>query len=360
MKRFYVILALLPFLFAARIWATPMAEQSPLTFHVQLGQEHVLEGIEINRFFPGDLTVNAGDTIIFTQVTHEPHTVTFNAPDRIPETILALPDHSLTENPQVVLPSPAPQGPPSAPGTPIHLAVAFDGTGYVNSGFLMAPGDTFSVTFAKAGTYPYVCLIHSAMMKGTITVNAADSVRPKTDAQYAQEAAEQIAQLEQTADKDLAAVQVPQAVKNADGSSTYTVFTGVSDEKAGVDFPLYFGGQKLTVKVGDTVRWSMSRNMPGMPHTVTFLSGGQEPPLVIPQPQASGPPLLLVNPQLAGASPADQVAYSGTGFANSGIMVAGGPTPQDWSLKFTKPGAYHYICVFHDEEGMEGDIIVQL
>ena len=41
-------------------------------------------------------------------------------------------------------------------------------------------------------------------------------------------------------------------------------------------------------------------------------------------------------------------------------MVAGGPTPQDWSLKFTKPGAYHYICVFHDEEGMEGDIIVQL
>jgi plastocyanin len=343
----------------AQGWADPGVAQPPVTFHVQLGQEHVLQGMEINRFFPGDLTVNAGDTIVFTQVTHEPHTVTFNAPSPLPESILARPDRSLAENPLVVLPWPAPAGPPAAPGTPIHLAVAFDGTGYVSSGFLMAPGDTYSVTFTKAGSYPYVCLIHASLMKGTITVNAADSLRPKTDAQYAQEAAQQIARLEQIAEQDLSAVQVPSPVSNADASSTYTVVTGVSDEKAGIDFPLYFGGQRLTVKVGDTVRWSMSRNMPGMPHTVTFLSGGEEPPLVLPQPQAGGPPLLLVNPKLAGPSPAGQAEYSGTGFFNSGIMVAGGPTPQGWSLKFVKPGVYHYICVFHDEEGMQGDIIVQ-
>jgi plastocyanin len=358
-KRLYLISAPLLVLIGALGWASPQAQRPAATFHVQLGMEHAFEGVELNRFFPADLTVNAGDTIEFTQVTHEPHTVTFNAPSRVPEAILARSDHSLVENPEVVLPSPAPQGPPAAPGTPMHLAVRFDGTGYVNSGFLLTPGDTFSVTFTGPGTYPYVCLIHAMVMKGTITVNPADSARPMTDAQYAQAAEQQIAQLEQTAEADLAAVQVPQPGKNADGSSTFTVYSGVSDEKAGIDLPLYFGGRRLAVKVGDTVHWTMSRNMPGMPHTITFLSGGEEPPLVIPQAQAGGPPVLLVNPRLAGPSPAGQAVYSGTGYFNSGIMVAGTPTPQDWSVKFTRPGEYHYICVFHDEEGMQGDIIVQ-
>jgi len=103
----------------------------------------------------------------------------------------------------------------------------------------------------------------------------------------------------------------------------------------------------------------MSRNMPGMPRTITFLSGGEEPPLVIPQAKGDGPPVLLVNPQLAGPSPAGSAVYGGTGDFNSGIMVAGTPTPQDRSVKFVKPGEYHYICVFHDEQGMQGDIILQ-
>jgi len=147
----------------------------------------------------------------------------------------------MVENPQLVLPSPAPQGPPPAPGTPLDLAVSFDGTGYVNSGFLMTPGDTFSVTFVRPGTYPYVCLIHATMMKGIITVNPAGSDRPMTDAQYANAAEEQVARLEQAAEADLAAVRVPQPTKNADGSSTFTVLSGIGDEKAGIDFPLYFG-----------------------------------------------------------------------------------------------------------------------
>jgi plastocyanin len=358
MKRVYVLSALLLVLLGALGWASPQAEQPAVTFHVQLGMEHALQGVEINHFFPADLTVNAGDTIEFTQVTHEPHTVTFNAPSRVPEAIEARADHSLVENPQVVLPTPAPQGPPAAPGTPMHLSVGFDGTGYVNSGFLMTPGDTFSVTFLQPGTYPYVCLIHATMMKGTVTVNPAGSVRPMTDADYSRLAQQQIARLEQTAESDLAAVRVPQPVKNSDGTSTYTVLSGVSDEKAGIDFPLYFGGRRLVVKAGDTVHWTMSRNMPTMPHTVTFLSGGEEPPLVIPQTQGDGPPVLLVNPKLAAPSPAGHAVYDGTGYFNSGIMVAGTPTPQDWSVKFSRPGEYHYICVLHDEQGMQGDIVV--
>lgn len=52
-----------------------------------------------------------------------------------------------------------------------------DGTGYVNSGVLyppMAPANlpkSYSLTFAKAGTYEYWCLVHVPNgMKGTSIV----------------------------------------------------------------------------------------------------------------------------------------------------------------------------------------------
>lgn len=49
-----------------------------------------------------------------------------------------------------------------------HDLVADDGTTF-NSGS-MAPGQTYTATFTKAGTYPYHCSIHPSM-KGTIVVN---------------------------------------------------------------------------------------------------------------------------------------------------------------------------------------------
>jgi plastocyanin len=52
-----------------------------------------------------------------------------------------------------------------------HTATAGDGT--FDTGTI-APGDTASVTFAKAGTYAYTCTIHPAMT-GTIVVEAASS-----------------------------------------------------------------------------------------------------------------------------------------------------------------------------------------
>ena len=43
-------------------------------------------------------------------------------------------------------------------------------TGAFDSGF-MSPGDMFTFTFNNAGSYPYHCVIHGALMTGTITVN---------------------------------------------------------------------------------------------------------------------------------------------------------------------------------------------
>jgi plastocyanin len=82
-------------------------------------------------FTPADVTINAGDTVTWTvtQAVADPHTVT------------------------------------SGSGTPSGV---FDSKITLHNN-----GDTFSYTFATAGTFPYYCQIHPTQMKGTVTVLAA-------------------------------------------------------------------------------------------------------------------------------------------------------------------------------------------
>ena len=57
------------------------------------------------------------------------------------------------------------------PFSPPSGGTTYDGSALVNSGPLM-PGQSFSLTFTKAGTYTYHCLFHddTENMIGTITV----------------------------------------------------------------------------------------------------------------------------------------------------------------------------------------------
>ena len=55
----------------------------------------------------------------------------------------------------------------------------FDGTGFFSSGVIGvdAGATSFSMTFTKAGSYPYMCAIHRELgMKGNVTVVARDQV----------------------------------------------------------------------------------------------------------------------------------------------------------------------------------------
>lgn len=62
------------------------------------------------------------------------------------------------------------QQPPGNPFTPPSGAAAYDGSALANSG-PMPPGSSYSLTFTKAGTYPYVCIFHvKDGMTGTIVV----------------------------------------------------------------------------------------------------------------------------------------------------------------------------------------------
>lgn len=98
----------------------------------------------------------------------------------------------------------------------------------------------------------------------------------------------------------------------------------------------------LTIKAGDTVTWDFALLEP---HTVTFLSGAARPADFIPG--ADG--RLMVNPAMQ--FPAGGEEYDGTGFANSGLnpeAPIGGPF--SYSLTFTTPGSFQYVCLIHPQQ----------
>ncbi len=91
-------------------------------------------------------TVPVGGTVTWTNLSSNlPHTVTFP-----------------------VAGAAAPEMPPFSPPTG---TTTYDGSQLANSGVMM-PGQSFSLTFTKAGTYKYYCLFHDDLEKmiGTIVV----------------------------------------------------------------------------------------------------------------------------------------------------------------------------------------------
>ena len=113
-------------------------------------------------FLPKNLTVKAGDTVIWESV--DTHTITFNTTPPAPEPIIVKPQPDgppfLVENPKVFQPS--------------KPAQVYDPAQYFNSallGMTQARGASWALTFDQPGVYEYICALHEPMgMKGTIIV----------------------------------------------------------------------------------------------------------------------------------------------------------------------------------------------
>jgi plastocyanin len=105
----------------------------------------------------------------------------------------------------------------------------------------------------------------------------------------------------------------------------------------------FYFPNNLTIDAGDSITWSLKS---GEFHSVTFLSGGAPPPLIIAGPQLN--PLALF--------PQGGNSYNGSGYVNSGLMSVG-PIPKTFTLTFTKPGDYQYNCLVHSP--MKGWVHVQ-
>ena len=323
-------------------------------WQVQVAGDSEPDVIEYNAFFPRELTINAGDTVVFLfKGLHAPHTVTFPSGQPIPKLIVPASDDGtpvagtvpeIMFNPAAVFPS---------------GGDTYDGSSPVNSGLsaLLPPPQSFSLTFTTPGTFDYLCLVHPLMMKGTVTVQEQGAAVPLEQADVDGMVAEHMAALLAEGRSLIAKYGdgAPPTV-DADGRTVWDVRAGAEGEEVAV---YRFLPDSPTIKAGDTVRWTDRSKME--PHTVTFLGGTEPPDLIEPRPQESGPPKLTFNPDFIGRVGAD--VYSGTGFVNSGAMGADfeeytGLTT--YELTFDTPGEYPYYCALHGDPtmGMRAKITV--
>jgi plastocyanin len=141
--------------------SAPAPDGSTLWF-VNAGNTAGNPAAGIYAFGPQDVTINAGDTVIWASA--EFHTITFDAAPPAPEFVIPQPTEGglpvLAINPEVLFPA--------------KPAATYDPTQYYNSSPIgpgLPGGTTFTLTFDEPGTYEYFCAVHRELgMKGTITV----------------------------------------------------------------------------------------------------------------------------------------------------------------------------------------------
>jgi plastocyanin len=124
----------------------------------------------VDEFTPRTINTKVGEKVTWTFISN--HTISFNVPAYTPLFTFDK-KGDLTPNGGLDKAKGGWPGPPPGhdnfedePPPPIHLdAGNFDGSGGLkSSGTGFNTGDTYSVTFTKAGTYPYACLIHPGMI----------------------------------------------------------------------------------------------------------------------------------------------------------------------------------------------------
>jgi plastocyanin len=135
-------------------------------WHIPAGIQGRDPRIEIYDYFPKNLSIKAGDQVIWTSIFF--HQVIFHPGQPAPEFIVPTPVEG-QELPNLVI------SPEVA--FPVIPSGEYDGSVFFSSGLIgtldgpLPGGTTFPMTFSKAGSYDYVCATHRPLgMEGTITV----------------------------------------------------------------------------------------------------------------------------------------------------------------------------------------------
>ena len=340
-------------------------------------------------YFPDKLSVHPGDTIVYKSVfSGEPHSIAFGTviSDAVDAFLKLTPEQQSGQAPPLpeieakfaLIPSMLPNGPGDAAQTsvnpcfvasgetipsdaskqcPVTTPAPFDGTEtFYDSGFL-PDNQTFGLKLAddiKPGTYVGMCTLHFTEMISQVTVVPLDESIPSP--------ADVVAAGQQQLE-DLAAKILPALTEARAATTPNHVVAGFGSETVRNVLVAEFLPKDIEVHTNEPVTWTISG-----PHSVSFnapedartlLSKGDDggyhlsPTALAPTgftPPDTGPPP-TGPPSDAPPPPVDAGAWDGTGFFSSGIMFAG-----DFSVTFTQPGTYKYICVVHPN--MEGTVTV--
>jgi len=134
------------------------------------GSDSVQQGL-INEMIPAEIDAKVGEKVTWTVIG--PHTLSFGkTPIEPGKYMTKAPDGAWHVNAQAFAPAgfpPPPQAngpPPAQPTVTPDDGGTYDGSGYKSTGVLVSFPPALvgpSITFTKAGTYSYVCLIHPKM-----------------------------------------------------------------------------------------------------------------------------------------------------------------------------------------------------
>ena len=313
----------------------------------------------LNQFFPGRLTINAGDKVTFSSVGF--HTASYLGGTR------SAPD-VLTPKGEVY------EGIVDSAGQPFYFdqkqkfiwnAPKFGPAGpksikrgtYASSGVIVAQNPkkpvTATYTFPQAGTFKLICQIHPPDMAMQVVVKPKGASVPTAE--------EVEARKQEETDAAWAKAEALVAKK----PPANTIYMGIDSSKAagGRTTVLDFVPNLTTVKVDTRVRFLVKA--PTEFHNVGFgpvkyLNKFTKQTDLFPfgpnAPNQVGPAFVYGSD--ASGTPYEGRTMHGNGFYATPLAdgIKGG-LPNSFRVTFTNPGKYHFICMLHGPD-MAADIRV--
>ncbi len=148
----------------------------------------------------------------------------------------------------------------------------YDGSHLINSGVL-GRGQSFSLTFSKTGSFPYLCALHERVMRAVVEVvepgTTGITTQQEADAMAAAHMPQHLLEL----DEIMTTRNTARQDEAADGASTWHVRAGTTGSSGHLHIDAFLP-ERLNVRQGDTVTWKVDHDVP---HTVTFPEPGAPP-----------------------------------------------------------------------------------
>lgn len=246
-----------------------------------------------------------------------------------------------------------------ARGCPEKNQPDFDGTQAFYSAGYLEEGEPFRVKLSdeiRPGIYGFMCLVHRAGMTGAIEVRPETVERPPVS-----EIREQAANEQDEVASALGTV-ARRVLPRADGP----VLAGAGPSGRARGLLSSFVPRELGIEAGDAVTWELF----GM-HSISFDPERQAREGLLvedrrgvrinldawrPVEGPAQPAAALAYPPTLAVASVNGGSWDGEGRFSSGILRATSPAKVLYTLRFTQPGTYDYLCVIH--QPMRGTIEV--